>query len=236
MLAIPTLAHSAAAASPRAEPDPGEHAAAEDAVTVARRWELLGFQRLYLRALVESESVGQTADLVRELTRQNCLPIQLESASAEDSDAESMLDLGVDLAVSAGRGLADIGWLESLAAHYPARVSLVVDLRAGRLLPRGREPRRDLFDLVDELAALQLGALIVGVTHNAARLQAAELTRLEELAARAAWPLVVLGAPASLIELRNLEERGVSAVVLPLRWDHDALDPRLIAEEFASAD
>lgn len=236
MLAIPTLAHFGTVTSSRTAPDAGPFSTGEDPLVLARRWEALGFQRLYVRELPETDRKPETADLVRELTRQDCLPLQLESPADDDSDIESLLELGVDVSVSGGRGIGDPGWLESLAVRYAGRISLVVDLRAGRLLQRGREPRREVFDLLDELAGLPLGALVVALAPNASRVQPAELTRLEELASRASWPLAVLGAPVSLVELRNLEERGVAAAVLPMTWDHEALDPRLVAEEFASAD
>ena len=233
MLAIPTLAHSPLPDLPRSESDPKARSGPEDPIVLARRWEAMGFQRLHLRELDGADRRLETADLVRELVRQHCLPFQVESVAADDTALEEILDLGADLVIRGARGTTDPGWLATKAARAPGRISIAVDLRGGRMLPRGREPRRDLFDLLDELAAIPLASVMIAAAASTTPLQPADLTRLEEVVSRVAWPVVALDAVVSLVELRNLEERGVSAAVLAATWDHEALDPRVIAEEFA---
>jgi phosphoribosylformimino-5-aminoimidazole carboxamide ribotide isomerase len=46
------------------------------------------------------------------------------------------------------------------------------------------------------------------------------------------WPVIASGGVGSMNDLRALEDRGVDAVVLGMALYTDALDPRVVAEEF----
>jgi phosphoribosylformimino-5-aminoimidazole carboxamide ribotide isomerase len=46
------------------------------------------------------------------------------------------------------------------------------------------------------------------------------------------WPVIASGGVGSMNDLRALEDCGVDAVVLGMALYTDALDPRVVAEEF----
>ena len=50
----------------------------------------------------------------------------------------------------------------------------------------------------------------------------------------APWPVIASGGIGSMHDLRNLEDRGVAAAVLGMALYTGALDPRVVAEEFAA--
>lgn len=233
MLLIPTLIHGLPTRSTRASQTQGAHPSSEDPVVLARRWAAMGFERLHVRELDGPDGRAETADLVRELARQHCLPLQVASVVADETALDTLLDLGVSVVIGGSRGIADPAWLATCAVQAPGQVALAVDLRGGRMIPRGREAPRELFELLDELRGCPLAAVFVSNATPATHLLPADLTRLEEIVSRVEWPVVAQAASVSFVELRNLEERGVSAAVLAASWDHDVVDPRLLAEEFA---
>jgi phosphoribosylformimino-5-aminoimidazole carboxamide ribotide isomerase len=46
------------------------------------------------------------------------------------------------------------------------------------------------------------------------------------------WPVLASGGVGTMQDLRALEDRGIAAAVLGMALYTDALDPRVVAEEF----
>jgi phosphoribosylformimino-5-aminoimidazole carboxamide ribotide isomerase len=69
--------------------------------------------------------------------------------------------------------------------------------------------------------------------HKEGRLEGTDLPLMETVAEDSPWPVIASGGIGSMTDLRNLADRGVHAVVLGMALYTDALDPRVVAEEFA---
>ncbi|MGH7621285.1 MAG: HisA/HisF-related TIM barrel protein, partial [Gemmatimonadaceae bacterium] len=98
-------------------------------------------------------------------------------------------------------------------------------------------PRRapvDVLDLVEELAGLPLGGLLI-VPSRAADgiLENSELALLEDIVEASDAPLLASGGAHTMNDLRALEHRGVAAVLLSGAIFADGLDARTVAQEFA---
>jgi phosphoribosylformimino-5-aminoimidazole carboxamide ribotide isomerase len=63
-------------------------------------------------------------------------------------------------------------------------------------------------------------------------MQGTDLDLMADVADTAPWPLIASGGVGSMLDLRALDDRGVAAVVLGMALYTEALDPRVVAEEF----
>jgi phosphoribosylformimino-5-aminoimidazole carboxamide ribonucleotide (ProFAR) isomerase len=92
----------------------------------------------------------------------------------------------------------------------------------------------DIFDVVQELAGLPLGGVLISVANGAGSLTSVDLSLLEDIAEECDFPVLTVGGVATMNDLRALEHRGVSAVVLGSVLYSGALDARAVAQEFSS--
>ena len=68
------------------------------------------------------------------------------------------------------------------------------------------------------------------------RLQGPDLPLIDSIIEVAPWPVMAAGGIGTLLDLRNLEQRGVSAAILGMALYTEALDARTVAEEFGTWD
>lgn len=207
----------------------------EDPVEVARRWVALGFARLHLVDLDAATGRGSNAETLREILRDTTVPAQLGGGVRTSEGVQEWLDAGANWVVVGTRGVEDPDWLAEEASLNPGRIILAADVRERKVVTKGwaATSSRDIEELIDELVALPLGGILVTAVHKEGLLQGTDLPLMEAVAERAPWPTIASGGISSLQDLRNLEDRGVAAAVLGMALYTDAIDPRLVAEEFA---
>lgn len=207
----------------------------DDPVEVARRWVALGFSRLHLVDLDAATGRGSNAETLRELLRAATVPVQLGGGVRSGEAVQEWLDVGANWVVVGTRGVEDPDWLAEQAELAPGRIILAADVRERKVVTKGwaTTSTREIEELIDELAALPLGGLLVTAVHKEGLMQGTDLPLMEVVAERSPWPTIASGGISSMQDLRNLEDCGVTAAVLGMALYTDALDPRVVAEEFA---
>lgn len=208
----------------------------DDPVAVARRWAAAGFTRLHVVDLDAATGRGDNRDLVRDLLRQVPLPIQVGGGVRDEEALASLLDDGADQVIVGTRGIEDPSWLLEQAALAPGRIILAADVRDGVVVSKGWTARTTLriADLLADLADAPLAGLLVTAVHKEGKMEGADLPLIEQAVQSSPWPVIASGGVGSLQDLRNLEDRGVAAVVLGMGLYTEALDARVVAEEFAA--
>lgn len=205
-----------------------------DPITVARTWANTGFRCLHVTDIDAEYGSGSNTRVVEELIRDGALEIQAGGGLHSTDLVERLMDAGASRLIVGARALDEPEWLANLAELFPGSVVVATDVRDRRVTPRSR-PRRlpvDVMDLADELSTLPLGGLLVGSAQSDAPRSALDLALLEDLAEQCDYPLMAAGGVADLNDLRALENRGVSAVILGHALYSGAVDPRAVALEF----
>ena len=64
-------------------------------------------------------------------------------------------------------------------------------------------------------------------------MQGTDLALMADVVDAAPWPVIASGGVSTMLDLQALEDRGVAAAVLGMALYTDALDARVVAEEFA---
>lgn len=207
----------------------------DDPVAVARRWAAAGFSRLHVVDLDAATGRGDNRDLVRELLRQVTLPVQVGGGVRDEDSLNGLLDDGADSVIVGTRGIEDPSWLMEQASLAPGRIVLAADVRDRQVVTKGwaATSKFSLADLLSELQDAPLAGLLVTAVHKEGRMEGTDLPLIEEAVERSPWPVIASGGIGSMQDLRNLEDRGVAAVVLGMALYTDAIDARVVAEEFA---
>ena len=208
----------------------------DDPVAVARRWAAAGFTRLHVVDLDAATGRGDNREIVRELLRDVTLPMQVGGGVRESDAVSALFDDGADQVIVGTRGIEDPTWLGEQAELFPGRIILAADVRDKQIVSKGwfKRTKLRLADLLAELEGVPLAGLLVTAVHKEGKMEGTDLPLIEEAVRLSAWPVIASGGIGSLQDLRNLEDRDVSAVVLGMALYTGAIDPRVVAEEFAS--
>lgn len=232
MLAIPSLTLDAGASTPSGPPAGAEYAGTpEDAVSTARRFASLGFSRLHLTDDDSPRSAGAGREEARELLRHAPLLVQAEVRDRDRRAITDLLAVGAQWVVIEMGDLDDTSRLAETASSLPGRLILDIEPHPPVRWDARRSTR--VFDLIAALEPFPFGGLLVAAPNAGTSPSLATLARIEELVVASPWPVQVRCAPDSLQQLRNLEDRGVSGALFAPTDGIDAIDPRLLAEEFA---
>jgi phosphoribosylformimino-5-aminoimidazole carboxamide ribotide isomerase len=203
---------------------------------VARRWAGYGFQRLHVVDLDAAMGRGTNRPVVRDLLADATTAVQVGGGIRETSEIESLFADGANRVVVGTRGIDDPEWLRGIADTFPGAIVLAADVRDRRIVTHGwtRELQRNILDLIDDLEGIPLGGLLVTAVHREGQLAGTDLPLMEDVAEASAWPVIASGGIASMNDLRALEDRGLAGAVVGMALYTGILDPRILAEEFAT--
>ena len=179
-------------------------------------------------------SVG--ASLLDDIVRDGAIGIQAASGAHTTDAVDHLFDAGAARVVLDIAAIDEPSWLASVADSYPGSVVVATDVRERRVVTRGwvRNLPLNIFDVVDELQDLPLGGLMISGIHGKSSSNAADLSLLEDIAETCSFPVITVGGVLTMNDLRALEHRGVSAVVLDSVLYSGTLDARAVAQEFSS--
>ena len=207
-----------------------------DAVGVARAWAAQGFHRLHVVDLDAESGSGSNAAVIEDIVRDGALEIQAAGGVQSLDQIERLADAGATRIVVGGRGLDEIDWLAHVAELFPGLLLVSTDVRERRVVTRGwvHGLPVDILDLVDDLAGIPLGGLVIGSTQTDGQHTNADLALLEDVAEACEFPVIASGGVSTMDDLRALEHRGVAGTVLGAVLYTGVLDPRAVAHEFNS--
>ncbi len=202
---------------------------------IARRWTGYGFHRLHVVDLDAATGRGSNRSIVRDLLADAATPVQVGGGIRTTEEIESLLSDGAERIVVGTRAVDDQDWLREIADANPGVIVLAADVRDRRVVTHGwtREHPRNILDLIDDLRGVPLGGLLVTAVHREGQMAGTDLPLMEDVAEASEWPVLASGGIATLQDLRALEDRGLAGAVLGMALYTGALDPQLVAEEFA---
>jgi phosphoribosylformimino-5-aminoimidazole carboxamide ribotide isomerase len=196
----------------------------------------LGFCRLHLVDFDAASGAGSNVSAVEGIVRDTHVRVQVGEVSTI-TDIEHLIRAGVDQVIVGSRAIEEPEWLADVAELYPGAITVATDVRDRRVVRRGwvRTLPVDILDLVDELNQLSLGGLLVTMPQRDSPMPQSELALLEDAAEHAQYSVSVVGGGSSIQDLRALEHRGITGVVIDARKIFGGdIDARVIAQEFGA--
>ncbi|HKG95904.1 MAG TPA: 1-(5-phosphoribosyl)-5-[(5-phosphoribosylamino)methylideneamino] imidazole-4-carboxamide isomerase [Gemmatimonadaceae bacterium] len=208
----------------------------DDPVGVARRWAEMGFAHLHVVDLDAATGRGSNEDVVRDILerRRAGSDVQVGGGVRSHEAVDQLIAQGASRVIVGTRAIEEPEWLERVAEHYPERLLVAADVRGRKVVTRGwtHSLPIDVIDLAEELNALPLAGLLVTAVHVEGRLQGTDLPLFEDIAESSRFPLYASGGVTTMADLRALEDRLVSAVVVGMALYSGVLDPRVVADEY----
>lgn len=216
----------------------GEYAAERirlpDPIAVALDWETKGFQALHVVDLDAATGRGDNRRLIERLLDRSDLTIQVGGGIRDRDSIAWAIDAGATYVVVGTRALEDEEWLAEMADEFPEQLVVAADVRERKIVTRGwtRTMHLDIEEAMERLSQLPLAGVLVTAVHKEGLMQGADLALMEEVAESTSLPVIASGGIATDVDLRLLDDRGVSAAVLGMALYTGALDAAAIAEEF----
>lgn len=205
-----------------------------DPIEVARAWTAMGISRLHVTDLDAASGRGDNAAVITSLLHGVDALVQVGGDVHTIEEVDRLLEAGADRVIVGARALEEAGWLEDVASQFPSRVAVAALVRDRRVATRDRRSMpRDVLSVVEDWNELPLGAVIVTVAQRDGHARGSDLFLMEDLTELSVNPVIAAGGITTLSELRDLEERGVSAAIVGWALTTGALDARILADEFS---
>ncbi|MEP7344795.1 MAG: 1-(5-phosphoribosyl)-5-[(5-phosphoribosylamino)methylideneamino] imidazole-4-carboxamide isomerase [Gemmatimonadaceae bacterium] len=201
---------------------------------VAHAFLSAGFKRLHIVDLDAALGQGSNRPIVLDLLGACACDLQVGGGIRADEDADTFLAAGASRVIVGTRALEDDAWLATLSGARAGKIVVAADVRDRSIVTHGwtRTLPRNILDTVSALNTLPLGGLLVTAVEREGLMQGCDVALMQEVVARAAFPVYAAGGVGSLGDLRSLAACGVAGVVIGMALYTGALSPRLVAEEF----
>ena len=202
---------------------------------VAHRWEFAGFHRLHIVDLDAATGRGSNADVIREVLRATSMGAQVGGGVRDEERIESLLRDGANRVVLGTKAVESANWLGDMAEAFPGMLIVAADVRDRHVVTRGwtRTSDRYILDFIEELNALPLAGVMVTAVHKEGLMEGTDLSLMEDVVEESEHPVCASGGIGTIGDLRALEDRGVASVVIGMALYTGAIDPGMVAEEFA---
>ena len=206
-----------------------------DVVGVQLAWQRYGFHHLHITDLDAMTGRGSNSDLIHTILSQTESEVQIGGGVRTREAILELLNEGARRVVIGHRALEEPDWLAEMSTLFPGSIVVAVDVRDRKVLAQGWARARPILvlDLIDELNRLPLAGLLVYAAPSEDMSGGAHLSLLEDAVEAADYPLLAAGNFTGLGELRAIADRGVSAAIIGVALYTGAVDPRIVAEEFA---
>jgi phosphoribosylformimino-5-aminoimidazole carboxamide ribotide isomerase len=237
MIAIPNVElRSGACVQPARPGQSDELAFANHPIAVARSFANAGFHRVHVVDLDADNGSGSNAALVEDIIRDGALDVQTSGGVQSTEQIQRFVEAGATRIVLGPRAIEEPSWLAGAADLFPGMLVVSTDIRERRVVVRGwvRTLPLDIFDVIEDLNGLPLGGLLVSTLGFDGQRTSADLGLLEDIVESCAYPLIASGRVGTLSDLRALEHRGVSAVLLGNALYSGEIDAREVAQEFGA--
>lgn len=206
-----------------------------DVIGVELAWRQYGFHYLHVIDLDAVTGRGNNAELIRTILSRTEAETQVGGGVKSRDAVQQLISEGAQRVVIGSRALEDPDWLAEVSALFPGSVVVAADVRDRKVLAQGWARARPMLvlDLVDELNRLQLAGLVLTVSSYEELSSGSHLSLVEQVVEAADFPVLGAGPFADINDLRAIADRGVAAAIVGIALYTGAMDPRIVAEEFA---
>jgi phosphoribosylformimino-5-aminoimidazole carboxamide ribotide isomerase len=206
-----------------------------DPVGVAIAWRQYGFRHLHVVDLDGVAGRGNNAAAIQAILGATDVEVQVGGGIRSQELIQATLDNGAQRVIIGTRALEDPDWLVEMTDLYPGSIVVAADVRDRKVLSHGwtRTQPKLVLELVQDLNGLPLAGVLVTAVHREEAMRGTDLPLMEDVAEAADFPVFASGGLGSLSDLRALADRGVAAAILGMALYSGAMDPWVVAEEFA---
>jgi len=206
-----------------------------DPVGVAIAWRQYGFRHLHVVDLDGVAGRGNNTVAIQAILGATDVEVQVGGGIRSQELIQRTLNDGAQRVVIGTRALEDPDWLAEMSDLFPGCIVVAADVRDRKVLSHGwtRTQPKLVLDLVQDLNGLPLAGVLVTAVHREEAMRGTDLPLMEDVAEAADFPVFASGGLGRMSDLRALADRGVAAAIIGMALYSGAMDPRVVAEEFA---
>ncbi len=187
-----------------------------DPEAVVASWFDRGFATVHVVDLDAATGRGTNTALVETLLARWPQRIQVGGGVRSTARVAELLDRGALRVIVGTRALDDPAWLVQSTARFPGRLVLALDIKAGTVVADGwrRGVAAPIGDLLADVAALDLGGLLVTAVHREGGLQGPDLDLMRELRGRTRHVMAAAGGIRNAADVDALSAAGIEHCVV----------------------
>jgi phosphoribosylformimino-5-aminoimidazole carboxamide ribotide isomerase len=189
---------------------------ADDPISLAREFARAGARWLHVVDLDRAFGRGDNRALAERLLAAAPVSVQVGGGLGTERAVEEMLDWGAARVVIGGRAAADAGLVARLVErHGPARLAVGIDVKGGRVAPRGTTDVLDMSSLAlgQELRSRGARTVIYTDVERDGTLTGPDIGGARALAALG-LDVIASGGIAALEDLRQVKGAGLAGAIV----------------------
>lgn len=206
-----------------------------DPVGVAIAWRQYGFRHLHIVDLDGVAGRGNNTTEIQAILDATDVEVQVGGGIRSRELIQRTLDDGAQRVIIGTRALEDPDWLAEMTSLFPGSIVVAADVRDRKVLSHGwtRTQPKFVLDLIEDLNGLPLAGVLVTAVHREEAMRGTDLPLMEDVADAAEFPVFASGGLGTINDLRALADRGVAAAIVGMALYNGAMDPWIVADEFA---
>ena len=178
----------------------------------AQQFEKLGFDNLHIVDLDRTlDSDTSNLSSIKEIRKHTSLKIQVGGGLRTLKDIEEVLDLGVENIVMGTAAVTNTELLKMVAAKYPQKISVGMDVRKGFLALKGWTDQTKLLaaDFVEQIKNYQIKSIIFTDIDKDGTKQGVNLEETVKLASLSSVPVIASGGVASMKDILSIQQTNI---------------------------
>lgn len=178
----------------------------------AQQFEKLGFDNLHIVDLDRTlDSDTSNLSSIKEIRKHTSLKIQVGGGLRTLKDIEEVLDLGVENIVMGTAAVTNTELLKMVAAKYPQKISVGMDVRKGFLALKGWTDQTKLLaaDFVEQIKNYQIKSIIFTDIDKDGTKQGVNLEETVKLASLSSVPVIASGGVASMKDILSIKQTNI---------------------------
>jgi len=178
----------------------------------AQQFEKLGFDNLHIVDLDRTlDSDTSNLSSIKEIRKHTSLKIQVGGGLRTLKDIEEVLDLGVENIVMGTAAVTNTELLKMVAAKYPQKISVGIDVRKGFLALKGWTDQTKLLaaDFVEQIKNYQIKSIIFTDIDKDGTKQGVNLEETVKLASLSSVPVIASGGVASMKDIFSIQQTNI---------------------------
>ena len=193
----------------------------QDPGAVAARWQAEGAQMLHVVDL-DGAFTGTPKNLagLQAIRASVSIPLEFGGGVRDEQTVRLLLENGVQRVILGTRAAEDLDFVAQMVRQFKERVIVSIDARQGKVQTQGwKSTRQDLdaSDFARQLKAAGMPEIIYTDTQRDGAMSGPNISALSSLLDKTGLRIVASGGvskPHDLVELKKLEPRGLSAVII----------------------
>ena len=178
----------------------------------AQQFEKLGFDNLHIVDLDRTlDSDTSNLSSIKEIRKHTSLKIQVGGGLRTLKDIEEVLDLGVENIVMGTAAVTNTELLKMVAAKYPQKISVGMDVRKGFLALKGWTDQTKLLaaDFVEQIKNYQIKSIIFTDIDKDGTKQGVNIEETVKLASLSSVPVIASGGVASMKDILSIQQTNI---------------------------